>query len=421
MRLNSKFARAVVVSLFILTSTFSTPSANALQKLPLLDLSTGFQISDASEVIGFARNRENWVIAGINNENKSWVAQYTEKGEQLWRIFPVTEGGGGEGFITALVVDGQGVVVAGVSQNQVLVRKNEIAEGVPTPSVSPTLNPTSAPTPSASPSPTRNVPLVNPDNVIPGTSEPLRGSIKNIFIVRIDNGGKVLTSFNVENARDFIPSSLATRNSSYFMVGNEVSADNQSRGALFIFKSDSSINSFSYGVKQTAFKKVIVNSANSLTVVGSSADTLAERAVVGRADGVILTISQASGAITKVLRSSGKGATRSWDFASGNLLVSGTSRTRSTREAVVTFFTSKAVVSWTSRFPRSVQALAYGNCIAVESAESEVLVYTVDSKGKQSKGARIPSQDLISLATTPAKGCAVLTASPLGEFRVSYR
>jgi pSer/pThr/pTyr-binding forkhead associated (FHA) protein len=50
-----------------------------------------------------------------------------------------------------------------------------------------------------------------------------------------------------------------------------------------------------------------------------------------------------------------------------------------------------------------------------------VRVYVVDSKGKQSKGARIPSQDLIALGTTLAKGCAILTATPAGEFRVSFR
>ncbi|MFM7499133.1 MAG: hypothetical protein ACKO3U_00180 [Actinomycetota bacterium] len=424
MKIKSKIAKAAVLSLFISTGTFSIPSVYAAQKLPLLDLSTGFQISDASEIIGFSRNKENWVIAGIDGDEKSWVAQYTEKGEQLWRIFPIIEGGGGAGFITALAVDGEGVVLAGVSQNQLSITRNSQAEPTPSPAET-SAPPTASPSPSASQSPARSVPLVNPDNVIPGTSTPLRENIKNILLTRIDNAGKLVNAFNKENLRDFIPISIATsistKSTNYFVVGNESSAANESRGGLYLFKSNGSVNSFTFGSKKTSFKKVVVNSASTITVVGSSAETLAGRAVAGKVDGVILTISQSNGALTKVLRSSGKGATRSWDFASGKLLVSGTSRSGSLREGVVTSFSTKAAVSWSARFPNTIQALANGKCIAVESTASEVRVYVVDSKGKQSEGARIPSQDLIALGTTLAKGCAILTATPAGEFRVSFR
>jgi len=424
MKIKSKIAKATLLSLLISTGTFSIPFVYAVQKLPLLDLSTSFQISDASEIIGFSRNKENWVIAGIDGDEKSWVAQYTEKGEQLWRIFPIIEGGGGAGFITALAVDGEGVVLAGVSQNQLSITRNIQAEPTPSPTET-SAPPTAAPSPSLSPSPARTVPLVNPDNVIPETSKPLRENIKNIFLTRIDNSGKLINAFNTENSRDFIPISIATsistKSTNYFVVGNESSAANESRGGLYLFKSNGSVNPLTFGGKKTSFKRVVVNSASTITVVGSSAETLAGRAVAGKVDGVILTISQSNGALTKVLRSSGKGATRSWDFASGNLLVSGTSRSGSLREGVVTSFSTKGAVSWTTRFPNTIQALANGKCIAVESTTSEVRVYMVDSKGKQSKGARISSQDLIALGTTLAKGCAILTATPAGEFRVSFR
>ncbi len=424
MKIKSKIAKAALLSLLISTGTFSIPFVYAVQKLPLLDLSTGFQISDASEIIGFSRNKENWVIAGIDGDEKSWVAQYTEKGEELWRIFPIIEGGGGAGFITALAVDREGVVVAGLSQNQLSITRNSQAEPTPSPAET-SAPPTASPSPSASQSPARSVPLVNPDNVIPGTSTPIRENIKNIFLTQIDNAGKLVNAFNKENSRDFIPISIATsistKSTNYFVVGNESSAANESRGGLYLFKSNGSVNSFTFGSKKTSFKRVVVNSASTITVVGSSAETLAGRAVAGKVDGVILTISQSNGALTKVLRSSGNGATRSWDFASGNLLVSGTSRSGSLREGVVTSFSTKGAVSWTTRFPNTIQALANGNCIAVESTASEVRVYVVDSKGKQSKGARIPSQDLIALGTTLAKGCAILTATPAGEFRVSFR
>ena len=405
-------------SLLLLYSIAFTnlPAAHANTKLPAINSSTSFQIPNTSEVVGFTRIKENWIIAGVDSADKSWVAQYTAKGEQLWRIFPIDENGGGDGFITAITVAGSEIVIAGISQNplSVTATPEEVATPTPTPIG------TGTPQPSPSQSAHKNIPLANPDNVTSAASAPLRGDIKNFFKVRIDVAGKILTIVNGKNSEGFIPTSIATSKDLYFIVGNEVSGENRSRGALKIIKADGSVGSFTYGSKQTTLTRVVVTSATSLTVVGSSADTLADRAVAGRVDGVVLTISQSTGALTKVLRSSGKGAIRSWDFASGNLLVSGTSRTGNVREGVVTSFTSKAAVVWTKRFSKSVQALATGSCIAVESSGTEVFLYRVDSKGKELQGARAPGQDLIALATTATKGCAILSAAANGEFRVSY-
>lgn len=416
MKNKSKLAIATLSALISSAIALPVPVAEANTKIPLLDLSTSFQIPNASELIGFSRINENWIVAGIDSDEKSWIAQYTQKGEQIWRIFPLAQVGGGEGFITAFTVDGSEILLTGISQNPLSIPTAAEVITTPTPAASETV----APLPTATPAVTKNVPLVNPDNVIPGKSQPLRGDIKNLFTIRMDSSGELLNVFNPKSEGGFIPTSIATRSNNSFIVGNKVNSENRSRGALYILRADGSSDSFTYGSKQTTLNRVLISSANTLTVVGSSADTLADRAVVGRVDGVVLTISQSTGALTKVLRSSGKGATRSWDFASGNLLLSGTSRSASAREGVVTSFTSKAVVSWTIRYPKSTQALASGNCVAVETTGMEVRVFMVDSKGKQSKSARIPRQDLLALATTPRKGCAVLTAAPAGEIRVSY-
>ena len=119
------------------------------------------------------------------------------------------------------------------------------------------------------------------------------------------------------------------------------------------------------------------------------------------------------------MRSSAKGATRSWDFATGNLLLSGTSVVGKTQEGVVTSFAPNGSVSWTTRLPKSSKALASGNCVAHMTTNSDVFAYLVDSKGKQIRGVEIPRQDLKAVATTTAKGCAVLTEALNGEFRVS--
>lgn len=394
---------------------FTTPTY-ALTKLPVLDPAKGFLVGEASEIVGFTKVGDNWVIAGVNDQEKSWLSLINQKGSELWRVFPVEIGNGGEGFLTAVAVDSQRIFVAGVAQNELTL------SGAPTPEVSPTSSASPSPTPSPTPSAaqSKSVPLVNPDNVISGEVKPLRKDINRVFVARFDLTGKLVAGVSAPNNSGFIPSSIAVSGTNIFLSGNEFSGVNQSRGSLFKFSESALLDSYSYGDRGTVFNQVLVTTSKSLTIIGSSTETLAERRVVGKADGVILTISQSNGKITKILRSSGAGAIRSWDFASGNLQVSGTSQTKTIQEGVVTAFTSKGQVRWTTRFQKSSKALADGNCVAVATSTSDVLLYVVDSKGKQIKGARIPKQELYALASNSPSGCAVLTSGSASGIRVSY-
>ncbi len=245
-------------------------------------------------------------------------------------------------------------------------------------------------------------------------------------MIRIDQDGKVSLALNAKNEGGFLPQSIATRfvsatsSSRYFVVGNLMNSPGESQGAIFAFTDVGFQDSYTYGAKQTRFHNVMVTGTKSLTVVGSSSDLLAERAVVGKTDGIIMTISQANGKVSKIVRSSGKGAVRSWDSVSGNLLVAGTSRVGKVIEGVVSSFTPKGAVSWTTRFPQAIKTLASGNCIATASTTPEVFIYQVNTQGKQVKLARIPREDLLAVATTPTKGCAVLTTASAGGIGVSY-
>ena len=390
----------------------------ASTKLPTLDITKGFRVSNTSEIVGFTKLGDNWVISGVNDQERSWLALVNQKGEELWRVFPVEIGNGGEGFLTAVSVDSQRILVAGVSQNALTL------PGTPIPEASPTNNGSPSPTPTPTSNPTstqgKSVPLVNPDNVTPSEVKPLRKDIDRIFIAQFDLSGKLIAVLSTENKSGFIPNSITSNTTNIFLAGNELIDENSSRGALYKFSESSFLDSYSYGNQGTIFNQVIATSTKSLTIIGSSTETLAERKVVGKADGVILTISQSSGKITKLIRSSGAGAIRSWDFASGNLQVSGTSRTKTLQEGVVTTFNSKGQVRWTARFQKSTKALADGNCVALATSTSDVILYVVDSKGKQIKGVRIPKQELLALASNSPSGCAVLTSGSASGIRVSY-
>lgn len=426
---------SIAITVIIISALTPTLAQSATKKIPIRDITSSIPIQDASEIVGFARFKESLVLAGADTSEKSWVALINKDGSESWRVFPIVTGNGGDGFITALAVDDQGVIIAGLTQNELAVAAPEGSTANPdtTALASPAPTATASPAPSPSPTPAApsSVPVANPDNVVAIEKKPFRKDIRNLFAARIDLSGNIVNLFNQENIQAFIPRSIVTSGSKFFIVGNEQQGESGSRGAIYPLTDDGFVKSFNYGSDKTIFTRAVAPNSKNLIIVGSSADTIAERKVVGKVDAIILTLSQSSGKISKIVRSNGAGATRSWDFASGNLLVSGTSRTKNSREAVVTSFTSQGNVAWTSRFPRSNNSIAAGNCVAISLTSNssalpftikgpEIFLYTVNSKGERLQGFRLPGQQLISLANFGTKGCALLTRSAADGVRVTF-
>jgi len=423
-RSNRQFL-SIALTVIIFSALTPTLAQSATKKIPIRDITSSIPIQDASEIVGFARFQESLVLAGADTSEKSWVALINKDGSESWRVFPIVTGNGGDGFITALAVDAQGVIIAGLTQNELAITAPEGS------APNPDTTALASPAPTATPAATSSVPVANPDNVVALEKKPFRKDIRNLFAARIDLSGNIVNLFNQENIQAFIPRSIVASGSKFFIVGNEQQGESGSRGAIYPLTDDGFVKSFNYGSDRTIFTRAVAPNSKNLIVVGSSADTIAERKVVGKVDAIILTLSQSSGKISKIVRSNGAGATRSWDFASGNLLVSGTSRTKNSREAVVTSFTSQGNVAWTSRFPRSNNSIAAGNCVAISLTSDssalpftikgpEIFLYTVNSKGERLQGFRLPGQQLISLANFGTKGCALLTRSAADGVRVTF-
>lgn len=416
---------SIALTVIVFSSLTPTLAQSATKKIPIHDITSSIPIQDASEIVGFARFQESLVLAGADTSEKSWVALINKDGSESWRVFPIVTGNGGDGFITALAVDDQGVIIAGLTQNELAVAAPEGS------TANPDTTALASPAPTATPAAPSSVPVANPDNVVALEKKPFRKDIRNLFAARIDLSGNIVNLFNQENIQAFIPRSIVASGSKFFIVGNEQQGESGSRGAIYPLTDDGFVKSFNYGSDKTIFTRAVAPNSKNLIVVGSSADTIAERKVVGKVDAIILTLSQSSGKISKIVRSNGAGATRSWDFVSGNLLVSGTSRTKNSREAVVTSFTSQGNVAWTSRFPRSNNSIAAGNCVAISLTSNssalpftikgpEIFLYTVNSKGERLQGFRLPGQQLISLANFGTKGCALLTRSAADGVRVTF-
>lgn len=421
-------ALAVFISLSVLGLIAIVP-ASAAPKIPLIKISNSISIPVIAEVADFIRFEQGFFVAGTDSEDKNLLSYIDENGALLWSANPL---GMQRGFITGIATSGGSIFVAGISQGAVI--NAPVMEPVaPTPDVSPSASPSASTTTPSIPatSPTNNIPLVNPDGVIVGAKEKFREDIANLFLAEIDSSGKIVAITNVANDKSFIPASIAITANRIFLAGTEYRSEGVQLGALYVISGEQLQASYSYGEERTQFNKIISRSSKSLIIVGSSGDVLADRKLVGKIDAVVLTISTSSGKIVKVLRSSGIGAVRSWDFASGNVVVAGTSEVKKVRESVVTAFSSTGSVRWTTRFQKSDRAAVTANCVAISLTGAsksltftpsgpEIFLFTVDSKGQLQKGLRVAKQQLISLATTANKGCSLLTYSAETGARVSF-
>ncbi len=423
---------AVFTSFF--SAFFCANSAIAAPKIPLIKISSSVSIPDFSEVIDFARLQQGYILAGNDINEKSVLAFVDEKGSQIWRINPL---GSQEGFVTALSIIGNRIFISGISQGAFQNSPTIGATPAPTPTPTPTQSssatviPAPTPTPSTSVAPIKKVPLVNPDNVVSGNEIVSREDLNNIFVAEIDSVGKIISILNTSNSKLFLPRSIAINKGDIFLVGNEYPSENSTRGALYVFTNQNFDGSYTYGEKLTEFNRGFIGSDKSLKIIGSSADLIADKKVVGKVDAVVLTISVTSRKIEKVLRSSGAKAIRSWDSGSGNLVVAGTSQQQKLRESVITQFSPKGDVKWSTRYQNSDRALIRGNCIALSllgptknlpftPIGPEIFIATIDGEGKVLKGVRVAKEQIVAVAPTSNKGCAALTYSPEAGVRVSY-
>ena len=427
---------AVFTSFF--SAFFCANSAIAAPKIPLIKISSSVSIPDFSEVIDFARLQQGYILAGNDINEKSVLAFVDEKGSQIWRINPL---GSQEGFVTALSIIGNRIFISGISQGAFQNSPTIGATPAPTPAPTPTQSssatvipaPTSSPTPtSTSPVATsKKVPLVNPDNVVSGNEIVSREDLNNIFVAEIDLAGKIISNLNTSNSKLFLPRSIAINKGDIFLVGNEYPSENSTRGALYVFTNQNFDASYTYGEKSTRFNRVYIQANKSLKIIGSSADPIADKKLVGKVDAVVLTLSATSRKIEKILRSSGAKAIRSWDSGSGNLVVAGTSQQNKLRESVLTQFSPKGDVKWSTRYQNSDRALIGGNCIALSllgptknlpftPIGPEIFIATIDGEGKVLKGVRVAKEQIVAVAPTSNKGCAALTYSPEAGVRVSY-
>ena len=152
----------------------------------------------------------------------------------------------------------------------------------------------------------------------------------------------------------------------------------------------------SIGTSKTVLGAIVRHSDGSVSVFGSSAETLGGKKLAGVRDGVLIRVSK-TGAIASVVRSSAPKANRTWLAADSTLALTGFVKSGKIVETAFTKFTMAFAPTWTMRVPSlgTSTVLTAGNTtygaisssaavpgvIGWKPTSASVLLLTLDSKG----------------------------------------
>lgn len=345
----------------------------------------------------------------------SWVSAFDSSGGNVWSL---RIGTSEDDVATAIAVDAKELIwVAGLAQS---------AEN-PTALTSPESSSSTGEVQPIQSSQSPAVQTLNPDTVTSQSVKPIRKDLKFVTVTQVDKSGLLINRYTTALNNFGYVTAIIPGNTGVFLIGIEIT---KSGGEHSFMQSLTITGEFGtryyFGKSATTLSSGILNKDKTLTLVGSSAETLAKKSVVGKVDGIILNVSTSDGKILKIVRSNGVGATRSWKSAAGNLAVGGTSKTKTLNEGVISQFSTTGSVLWSKRYEGVPSVINNSAVVAVLTAQSnsllkskagDVVVYQFDKKGAPTSGGRIPlSTEIVGLRSQSGLGTCVVTRASDGAF-----
>ena len=232
----------------------------------------------------------------------------------------------------------------------------------------------------------------NPDGVIAEPVTKLRGDMNLLTLWKLSPLGDLLGTYTLSQPAPALISAISVNTGGVSIVGQvQDKPFLVSANAAGVFGKQLYI-----GTSKTALSAVVRHSDASVSVFGSSAETLGGKKLAGVRDGVLIKISK-TGAIASVVRSSAPKATRGWLAADPSLTLTGYVKTGKVMETAFTKFTTAFAPTWTLRVPSlgTSSVLTAGNttygAISSSSAvpgvigwkptSASVLLLTLDNKG----------------------------------------
>ena len=186
----------------------------------------------------------------------------------------------------------------------------------------------------------------NPDGVIAEPVTKLRADMNLLTLWKVSPLGDLLGTYTLSQSAPALINAISVNTSGVSIVG-------QLLDKPFVL-SATSTGAFgkviSVGTSKTALNTVVRHTDGSVSVFGSSAETLGGKKLVGARDGVLIRVSK-MGAITSVVRSSAPKANRAWLSADSTLALTGFVKSGKIIETAFTKFTMAFAPTWTMRVP----------------------------------------------------------------------
>jgi len=272
-----------LLSLVVISSLFFTPLANAAPKKPVVkSLKLLTAMNNVDEFAGLVTSGKTIVVYG-NKGDKSFAKALDVTGKELWNI---ELDKASPSVATAATVDSSGVIW--------LAGSTSLARATP------------APSPSVS--------ALNPDKTIPIT-DIFSADLDAFSLWSLNPTTQTLAQYTLQLSSPILINAIAVDKSGITAVGSSgtiINADLAGKIAKPI----------TVGAELTTFESVVKSADGSMTVVGSSAQTLGGKKPAGKVDGVIIRVSKA-GKLVTVVRSSAPNASRNWLSATNSLLLGG--------------------------------------------------------------------------------------------------
>lgn len=381
-----------LLSFFLLVTFLITPVANsAPKKITVKSMQLLTTLGAPEEVSGAVVSGKTIVVFGTKS-SKAYARAIDNTGKELWNL-PLDQSLAS--IATAAAVDSVGNIwIAGATP---------LAMGL------------IPPTPIGSP--------LNPDNaVIP--PDVFIGDLHAITLWKISPTGTLIFTNTLPTSFVLFPTAINVDKSGASVVGIMAT---EKGNAGFLANTDTAgvfSKLLQIGQLATTAESVVRHTDGSITVAGSSSETIAGKKVVGVTDGVLIKVSK-SLKISNVVRSSVAKGKRVWNSANNSLLLSGEVAAAGKSESAVTKFSTSYAPSWTYRFLSTGPAVtgsANQTFFISTGAITQLtwspksptpLLLSFDSSGKiiGADSAPIGQREVISVLNTKELGVLALTSS----------
>jgi hypothetical protein len=377
---------------FLLVSLLITPVAHsAPKKISVKPMQLLTTIGTPDEVSGAVVSGKSIIVFGTK-ASKAYARAIDVTGKELWNL---SLDQSAASIATAAAVDSAGDIwITGATP---------LALGLVTP------------TPTATP--------INPDSAVVPPSTKV-GDLQAVTIWKVSSTGTVIFTNTLPTSFVLFPTAIAVDKNGASVVGIVA---NSKGNAGFLANIDSAgvfSKLLQIGASSTTADAVVRHPDGSVTVAGSSSETLAGKKVAGVTDGILVKVSKTL-KITSVVRSSVAKGKRIWNSASTSLLLAGEVVAAGKTESAVTKFSLSFVPSWTYRFVSTGPTLSASSTQAFFISTGAIaqlnwnpktptpLLLTFDSKGviTAADSGPVGQKEVLGLIISKEIGVLALTLS----------